>query len=108
MLIPEINFAFATGTDDGALVDEVDDDVSLSGMLFQVGFRAGAEFHLEFLDVPQSTVQITVGLGLALELRGREDEDGSGTVDESTLNLKTHLRSIGEAVASGIQVFFYM
>jgi hypothetical protein len=106
LLIPELNFGFATGEEGGLLAGTIDDQ-SLSGLLFQVGFRAGAEFHLEFLDLPQSTVQITVGLGLALEMRDMEDATGNGE-SLSSLELGTNLVSLGRALASGIQVFFYL
>jgi hypothetical protein len=107
VLIPELNFGFATG-EDGRMLAGTADDLSLSGLLFQVGLRAGAEFHLEFLDLPQSTVQLTIGLGLALE--SRDVEDAAGTTGESltSLELGTNLVSLGSALRSGIQVFFYL
>jgi len=106
LLVPEVNFAFATG-DDEAGTPETDDDESLSGLLFQVGIRAGAEFHLEFLEIPQASLQLTVGLGFVLETRNAEDAFGSTGDGKSELSLRTNLMSIGDAVASGVQAFFY-
>ena len=107
VLIPEVNFGFATG-EDGALMASTTDDVSYSGLLFQVGFRAGAEFHLEFLDLPQSTLQLTIGLGLALETRDLENSTATNGDSLSSLALGTNLVSLGSALRSGIQVFFYL
>lgn len=107
VLIPEINFGFATGEDGGASSGTAD-DLSLSGLLFQVGFRAGAEFHLEVLDLPQSTIQLTIGVGLAFEMRDMEDNAGANGESLSSLELGTNLVSLGSALRSGIQVFFYL
>jgi hypothetical protein len=106
VLIPEINFGFATGSEDGG--PGTADDVSLTGLLFQVGLRAGAEFHLEVLDVPQATIQLTIGLGLAVEVRDLETGNGATGRSITALHLRTNLRDLGSALASGIQVFFYM
>jgi hypothetical protein len=107
ILIPEINFGFATG-ENGGMGPGSADDVALSGLLFQVGFRAGAEFHLEVLDVPQATLQLTIGIGLALEMRDAENDPGTAGESLSSLELGTNLVSLGEALRSGIQVFFYL
>ncbi len=106
LLIPELGFGFATGSNDG-MVAGTADDISVSGLLFQVGLRAGAEFHLEVLDVPQATLQLTIGLGLALEMRDIEDAAGTFGVSRNAVHLRTNLRNLGSALASGIQAFFY-
>jgi hypothetical protein len=107
ILIPELNFGFATG-ENGGVGPGSADDVALSGLLFGVGFRAGAEFHLEVLDLPQSTIQLTIGIGLAFEMRDAENDPGTMGESLNTLELGTNLVSLGEALRSGIQVFFYL
>ena len=106
LVIPELGFGFATGNNDG-LDPGTADDISVTGLLFQIGVRAGAEFHLEVLDIPQSTLQLTIGLGLALEMRDREFGNGISGVSRSAVHLRTNLRDLGSALASGIQAFFY-
>ena len=106
LLIPEVNFGFATGDNDGLLAG-TGDDISVTGLLFQVGLRAGAEFHLEYFDVPQATLQLTIGIGLAVEMRDREVGLGLAGESLTALHLRTNLRSLGSALASGIQAFFY-
>jgi hypothetical protein len=106
LVIPELGFGFATGSNDGTMAGTAD-DISVSGLLFQVGIRAGAEFHLEVLDVPQATLQLTIGLGLALEMRDIEDGLGTSGISRNAVHLRTNLRDLGSALASGIQAFFY-
>lgn len=59
LVIPEINFAFATGTWYGA---DPSNDQSRSGLLFQIGGRIGTELHFGFWGIPQLSVQASVGI----------------------------------------------
>lgn len=59
-VIPELNFGFATGGRElGA------NDADLSGILLEVGARAGAEIHFGFMGIPQLALQGTVGLRMS-------------------------------------------
>lgn len=59
LIIPEINLAFATGTAFGATPDT---DRGRSGFLFQIGGRIGTEIHFGFINIPQLSLQASVGL----------------------------------------------
>ena len=72
-----------------------------------LGLRAGAEMHLEALDLPQASVQLTVGLGLNLEIRGNEDNSGNFGSDTGEFRLTTTALNIESLLATGIQLFFY-
>jgi hypothetical protein len=60
VLIPEVNLAFATGTQRPTF--DPANDVGETGFLFRVGARAGAEIHFGFMGIPQLAVQAAVGL----------------------------------------------
>ncbi|MEY4576829.1 MAG: hypothetical protein RL701_1532, partial [Pseudomonadota bacterium] len=64
-LVPELNFGFVTG---GVKPNDV--DVSLSGVLLQLGARIGAEIQFGFIGIPQLALQGTVGFHLQYEGRG--------------------------------------
>jgi hypothetical protein len=64
MVIPELNFGFASGTikftpPPGGVAQP---DIDLSGLLFDVGARAGAEVHFGFIGVPELSLQASIGL----------------------------------------------
>lgn len=59
LIIPETNFGFSTGTAFGASPDQ---DRGRGGILFQIGGRVGTEIHFGFMDVPQLSLQASVGL----------------------------------------------
>ncbi len=60
-VVPELRVAFASSTIAGAAGTP---DTDLSGILFQIGARAGAELHFGFIGVPQLSLQGSVGLYL--------------------------------------------
>lgn len=59
LIIPEVNLGFSTGTTFGATSTE---DRGRSGVLFQLGGRLGTEIHFGFMDIPQLSLQASVGL----------------------------------------------
>lgn len=59
LIIPELNFGFSTGTAFGGMMQ---DDRGRNGLLFQIGGRVGTEIHFGFMDVPQLSLQASVGL----------------------------------------------
>ncbi|HKP59626.1 MAG TPA: hypothetical protein VJV78_23040 [Polyangiales bacterium] len=81
-VVPEMNFGFATGgRDDESMANA---DVDLSGYVFELGARAGAEIQFGFIDIPQLALQASLGLHLRIENRGH-------TVGDETAN-NTHIR----------------
>jgi hypothetical protein len=78
-VIPELNIGFSTGgIDDETMANQ---DRDLSGFLFEIGGRVGAEIQFGFIDIPQLALQATVGLHLRYEGRGQSvgDEDISNS-----------------------------
>ncbi len=59
LIIPEVNLGFSSGTAYGAQPDQ---DQGRNGLLFQVGGRLGTEIHFGFMDVPQLSLQASVGI----------------------------------------------
>lgn len=63
-VIPEMDIGFATGTiyDNNTAPGMNPQDTDISGFLFRLGGRAGAEIHFGFIGIPQLSLQGTVGL----------------------------------------------
>lgn len=76
-LVPELNFGFATGSWDDTTAANA--DVDLSGLMFQLGARVGAEIQFGFIDIPQLSLQGSVGLHLGLESRGASTSGGDAS-----------------------------
>jgi hypothetical protein len=68
-IIPEANVGISSGS-------AADDEISHSGFHFDIGARAGAEIHFGFIDLPQLSLQGSVGLLFALENGRTENPDG--------------------------------
>jgi hypothetical protein len=74
--------------------------------MFGLGARAGAEWHLEFLDVPQATLQVTIGLGLTYESRNVETAGAGTTVGKFAFS--TDAIDLSKLLKSGVQIFLYL
>jgi len=61
-IVPELNLGFAGGS-----VDAGGDTNKVSGFHLDVGARAGAEIHFGFINVPQLSLQGSVGLRLNMD-----------------------------------------
>jgi hypothetical protein len=59
LIVPEVNIGFATGTLFGS---DPDDDRGRSGFVFQLGGRVGTEIHFGFMQIPNLSLQASVGL----------------------------------------------
>ena len=69
-IIPELNVGFASSTIKGvapAPGQPAGPDTDLSGFLFDIGARAGAEIHFGFMGIPQLSLQGSVGLLYAMQ-----------------------------------------
>ncbi len=62
-IIPELDFGIATGSLEQPANATTSTD--LSGMLFQLGARAGAEIFFGFMGLPQLSLEASVGLFLS-------------------------------------------
>lgn len=67
LIIPEVNLGFSTGTHFGG---NPDDDRGRSGFLFELGGRLGTEIHFGFMNIPQLSLQASVGLYFRYESIG--------------------------------------
>jgi len=74
-IVPELNLGFAGGSVDAAGMTN-----KVSGFHLDVGARAGAEIHFGFINVPQLSLQGSVGLRLNME----STSSTIGGVDGST------------------------
>ncbi len=80
-IIPEIDVGFGAGTIFGSVASA---DINLRGFLIQAGARAGGEIHFGFIDVPQLSLQGTIGFHLRSEHRA---SDGPGNDSTTSTNL---------------------
>jgi hypothetical protein len=80
LVIPEANLGFASSS-----VKQGNTDVSVSGFRLDVGARAGAEVHFGFMDIPQLSLQATVGAALAFDRAGQKVGDNEGSLTATTL-----------------------
>lgn len=90
-LVPELNFAFASGS----YADAVVGDWSISGLLIEVGAKLGAEIHFGFIDLPNLSLQGTIGLGLRMESRGAEQ---TNAMTGGTTKIENSHTEIGTSV----------
>ena len=62
LAIPEATLGFSKSSVKGA-----NNDISVSGFHLDLGARAGAEVHFGFIDLPQLSLQATVGVALTYD-----------------------------------------
>jgi hypothetical protein len=89
-VVPELNFGFATGGRDDESATNA--DVDLSGYVFELGGRAGAEIQFGFIDIPQLALQASLGLHLRVENRGHS----IGSTDTSNTHVRFGTSVIGD------------
>lgn len=70
-VVPQLNFGIASGS-----YEVVGTTADVSGLLLEVGAKAGAEIHFGFIDIPQLSLQGTVGLLVRHESRSVETVSG--------------------------------
>jgi hypothetical protein len=80
LVIPEANLGFASSS-----VKQGNNDISVSGFHLDLGARAGAEIHFGFMDIPQLSLQATVGAALAFDRAGQKVGDNEGSLSATTL-----------------------
>jgi len=79
-IVPEMNLAFA-----GSSATAAGMDISTSAFHFDIGARAGAEIHFGFINVPQLSLQGSVGLRMNIE----STSNSPGDAGSSAFNLAT-------------------
>ena len=85
-IIPELNFGIASGSLDDTSPANL--DVTLGGMLFELGARAGAEIQFGFIGIPQLALQGTIGAHLRYEGRSATVTGAGGPTDISTSSFR--------------------
>jgi hypothetical protein len=85
-VVPELNVGFAGGSDDPD-DDGPMDEISRSGFHLDVGARAGAEIHFGFINVPQLSLQGSVGLRVNMD--SVSVEQGDNKASNSTFGIGT-------------------
>lgn len=105
IIVPNLSGGFSSGIID-ADPSVQSDDLFFSGYMFRLGVRAGAEIHLEFLDIPQATMQLTVGAGLSFEGRSSENDNEVG-MNSARLVLSTSRLTLADFFSDAVKLFFY-
>lgn len=77
-VVPELNVGFASRSQT-ITAGGMDTDVSTGGFHLDVGARAGAEIHFGFINVPQLSLQGSIGARLAMDSTSADN----GTVETS-------------------------
>jgi hypothetical protein len=85
-VVPELNVGFAGGSDDPD-DDGPMDEISRSGFHLDVGARAGAEIHFGFINVPQLSLQGSVGLRVNVD--STSVEQGDNKASDSSFGIGT-------------------
>lgn len=87
LIIPEINLGFSTGTAYGS---DPDFDRGRSGFLFSIGGRLGGEIHFGFMNIPNLSLQASVGIYFEYASAGlSSDRNGNGRGSVSGYSLGT-------------------
>jgi hypothetical protein len=73
-IVPELNLGFAGSSQTVAGMDS-----SVSAIHFDIGARAGAEIHFGFINVPQLSLQGSVGLRLNMESASADPGDAGSS-----------------------------
>ncbi|QQR90011.1 MAG: hypothetical protein IPJ88_17950 [Myxococcales bacterium] len=85
LVIPEVNFAVAGGS-----VNDKNLNPSMSGMLFEMGARAGAEVHFGFIGIPELSLQGTIGLHMRYASASIETTTDNPGDDDIVTKVSSH------------------
>ncbi len=83
LVIPEADIAFGSGTD--AEAGPGGEDLDYSTFTLEAGARAGAEVQFGFINIPQLSLQATVGAHLGYQRFGASSGDTDTSVKQFTL-----------------------
>jgi hypothetical protein len=102
-LVPQLNLGFASGSHESTGAGGVNTDTS--GFLFEIGAKAGAEIHFGFIDIPQLSLQGT--LGLMIHHESRSSETGGAEVDTNSTSFATGVDGAPWAIFTGALTAIY-
>ena len=102
-LVPQLNLGFASGSHESTGAGGVNTDTS--GFLFEIGAKTGAEIHFGFIDIPQLSLQGT--LGLMIRHESRSSEAGGAEVDTNSTSFATGVDGAPWAIFTGALTAIY-
>jgi hypothetical protein len=87
-IVPELNVGFASRSQSLPTGAGTSFDQDMSGFHLDVGLRAGAEIHFGFIDIPQLSLQGSIGVRYAMDNTTSTvtwpPVQGEGTFERST------------------------
>jgi hypothetical protein len=86
LAIPEVNLGFSSSS-----VKSGENDLTVSGFHLDLGARAGAEIQFGFIDIPQLSLQATVGAALAFDRLSTKNGANEGS--QSQTNFGTSVQN---------------
>lgn len=91
-VVPQLNLGFTTGSYSTTGMNATNVDVS--GFLVELGGKVGAEIHFGFIDLPQLSLQGTLGLMIRHESRSADIPTGAPggattSIDQSATDIAT-------------------
>lgn len=101
-VVPELNIGYGTST----LKQEGADDTDRSGLLLELGARAGTEIHFGFMGLPRLALQGTVGVRFSYTSQTTKQGDGETT--DSQIGFGTTVQSAPWAIfTSNLAALYY-
>ena len=86
-IVPEANIGIGSA-------EQADGDVTHNGFHLDIGARAGAEIHFGFIDIPQLSLQGSIGVQFAIDNGSTEtDPPGAGAPPDSIDRSRTALQT---------------
>lgn len=85
-IVPVVNFGIASGSREMTGAGGMTTTIDYSGLLIEVGARAGAEVHFGFIDLPSLSLQGTVGLSVRHEGRTAEAGGAEASVGSTVVS----------------------
>lgn len=84
LLVPELNFGYATQTEAAQNVPNPPPDIHRSGVRLDIGARVGSEIQFGFIGIPQLALQASVGLNFRHQRWGSSQDAGPGVAASSS------------------------
>lgn len=104
-LVPQLNVGVASGSYQSTAPGAP--EFGVSGFLLELGAKVGAELHFGFIDIPQLSLQGTLGLMLRHEARSVDQSGVAGSVDQHETSLATFVDQPPWALFTGALTAIY-
>ena len=107
LLIPEVDFGYGSAKLIVAPTNP-DQDITLTGIDFRLGVRVGGEVHFGFWDLPQLSLQGTIGLGIRYQSGDANDNIDLATGGISETGSSFSVTSFVNDIVNGtIRINYY-